>query len=253
VSPARTLRITRTALAALLLGPILALAGPSGAALATPGGPILRPVVHRSCAVPRAPRTVHCLSLWRHGGTRQPGARAAAAPAVDLPASGYGPPDILSAYQLDTSTGAGQTIAIVDAFDNPQAESDLAAYRAAFGLPACTTTNGCFRKVNQDGGTEPPAVYDTYGPGADNGSIVVGGTRVLPRCSPGTIGSRRNAADLNSARYVYDRGGGLADVVEGGSNGFPAAAINFATACREGHVRRPDRGVGTPFAHEGPR
>jgi subtilase family serine protease len=31
-------------------------------------------------------------------------------------------------------------------------------YRAQFGLPACTTGNGCFRKVNQDGGTAPPAV-----------------------------------------------------------------------------------------------
>jgi subtilase family serine protease len=46
----------------------------------------------------------------------------------------------------------------VDAFDNPRIESDLAAYRAQYGLPSCTTANGCFRKVNQTGGaTSPPA------------------------------------------------------------------------------------------------
>jgi subtilase family serine protease len=44
----------------------------------------------------------------------------------------------------------------VDAFDDPNAESDLAQYRANFGLPACTTANGCFRKVNQNGGTLAP-------------------------------------------------------------------------------------------------
>jgi subtilase family serine protease len=48
-------------------------------------------------------------------------------------------------------------VAIVDAFDDPNAEADLGVYRAAYGLPACTTANGCFRKVNQTGGTTPPA------------------------------------------------------------------------------------------------
>src|SRR5712691_649747 len=73
-------------------------------------------------------------------------------------ASGYGPADLKSAYKLNTAAGAGQTVAIVDAFDDPKAEADLAVYRSHFGLPACTTANGCFRKVNQSGGTTyPPA------------------------------------------------------------------------------------------------
>jgi len=72
--------------------------------------------------------------------------------------TGYGAPDIQSAYNLPSSTaGAGQTVAIVDAFDDPTAESDLANYRSFYGLPACTTANGCFRKVNQTGGSLPPA------------------------------------------------------------------------------------------------
>ena len=52
--------------------------------------------------------------------------------------------------------GTGQTVAIVDAFDDPNAESDLSTYRAQYGLPACTTANGCFRKVDQRGGTSYP-------------------------------------------------------------------------------------------------
>ena len=68
---------------------------------------------------------------------------------------GLGPADIASAYRLPAGTGAGRTVAIVDAYDNPNAEADLAAYRAAFGLPPCTTANGCFRKVNQRGAEGP--------------------------------------------------------------------------------------------------
>ncbi len=47
-------------------------------------------------------------------------------------------------------------MAIVAAFDHPDAESDLAHYSGFFGLPACTSANGCFRKVNQRGGSAPP-------------------------------------------------------------------------------------------------
>src|SRR3954471_15734423 len=65
---------------------------------------------------------------------------------------GYGPSDLQSAYKLPSATaGGGQTVAIVDAFNDPKAEADLATYRSQFGLPPCTTANGCFRKVNQNG------------------------------------------------------------------------------------------------------
>src|SRR5262249_50779801 len=58
--------------------------------------------------------------------------------------------------------GVGVTVAVVDAFDYPNAESDLAVYRSTFGLPPCTTANGCFKKVNQNG------VQGSY-PRADSG------------------------------------------------------------------------------------
>lgn len=71
--------------------------------------------------------------------------------------SGYNPADLQSAYKLASATaGSGQTVALVDAYDDPNAESDLGVYRARFGLTACTTANGCFRKVDQNGGTTYP-------------------------------------------------------------------------------------------------
>jgi subtilase family serine protease len=71
---------------------------------------------------------------------------------------GLYPAAIKAAYGFSTSStaGASQTIAIVDAYDDPGAESDLATFDKQFGLPACTTANGCFRKVNQTGGTHYP-------------------------------------------------------------------------------------------------
>ena len=65
--------------------------------------------------------------------------------------SGLGPTDLRSAYAVTGSGSSNTVIAIVDAFGYPNAESDLATYRSQFGLRACTTANGCFRKVNQRG------------------------------------------------------------------------------------------------------
>ncbi|HEY8320056.1 MAG TPA: S53 family peptidase [Amnibacterium sp.] len=65
--------------------------------------------------------------------------------------SGYGPADLRSAYKLTATGTSSQTVAIVDAYDDPKAEADLATYRAQYGLPACTTANGCFTKVGQTG------------------------------------------------------------------------------------------------------
>jgi subtilase family serine protease len=72
---------------------------------------------------------------------------------------GFTPSQLVEAYNLPSSGGAGTTVAIVDANDDPNAESDLAVYRAQFGLPPCTTANGCFKKVNQNGvqGSYPTA------------------------------------------------------------------------------------------------
>jgi subtilase family serine protease len=88
-----------------------------------------------------------------------------------LPAVGnFGPVQFHTAYNLPCQVGAtvpqsicatpasfgGQTIAIVDAFDDPTVESDLAVYDSQYGLPVCSRANGCLRVVNQRGGTNLP-------------------------------------------------------------------------------------------------
>jgi hypothetical protein len=70
--------------------------------------------------------------------------------------AGYGPSDLRDAYNITGSGSSSYTIAIVDAYGYTNAEADLAVYRSQYGLPACTTANGCFRRVDQRGGTSYP-------------------------------------------------------------------------------------------------
>jgi len=74
-------------------------------------------------------------------------------PATAVAPSGYGPAQFRSAYGLPANAATRQTIAIVDAYDDPSIASDLNAYSAQFGLPQCTSANPCFQKVNQYGQT----------------------------------------------------------------------------------------------------
>jgi len=110
-----------------------------------------RPDVVRTCADAK-PGSFSCFAMRRTDVPALHGVQ----PAATTPA-GFGPGDLQSAYALPADGGAGQTIAIVDAYDDPNAEADLAVYRQQFGLPACTTANGCFSKVSQRGGTDYPS------------------------------------------------------------------------------------------------
>jgi len=108
----------------------------------------------RVCPHVAQPGVAWCHALLRTDihGNKKPGGGGGGTPA------GYGPADLQSAYQLPSATaGSGQTVAIVDAYDDPNAANDLGVYRAQYGLPACTSASGCFRKVNQSGGTSYPA------------------------------------------------------------------------------------------------
>jgi len=76
--------------------------------------------------------------------------------ATSGPAGGLTPAELSSAYGYEPATGgSGQTVAIVDAYDDPRIEADLAAFDSNYGLGACTTASGCFRKVNQEGSENP--------------------------------------------------------------------------------------------------
>jgi 6-phosphogluconolactonase (cycloisomerase 2 family) len=115
-----------------------------------------------------------CFALRRVKATAStPGAKRYVVPASYPvgPAAGYTPSDLWAAYGLGTPTsltaaggpGTGQTIGIVDAYDAPTIEADLAAFDAEYNLPACTSLNGCFKKVGQTGSTSslpPPAGTD---------------------------------------------------------------------------------------------
>jgi subtilase family serine protease len=74
--------------------------------------------------------------------------------------SGYGPAQFHGAYSLPTTAPNAQTIAIVDAYNDPTAKADLDTFDSTFGLrffPTCggAVTTACFQKVNQFGNATP--------------------------------------------------------------------------------------------------
>jgi subtilase family serine protease len=127
--------------------------------------------VERVCGTPR-PGAASCAALRLVPGSltsaqlqasaaMQAGeALAGARPAVSdsSPFAGYlTPQELHAAYALpsETASSSTQTVAVIDAFDDPTAEADLGVYDEQFGLPACTSANGCFRKLNEQGETSP--------------------------------------------------------------------------------------------------
>ncbi len=116
--------------------------------------------VRSVCAAPAGGRA-GCLALQlvpqtteARAHTHPLGMIRAAPVATRSPTAGdYGlrPQDLHSAYQLPNNAVGAQTVALVDAYNDPTAETDLKAYDAEFGLPECTTGDGCFKQVNQNG------------------------------------------------------------------------------------------------------
>jgi subtilase family serine protease len=129
--------------------------------------------------------------------------------------SGYHPNDLVSAYKL-SGTGSGQTVAIVDAYDDPNAEADLATYRTQFGLAACTTANRCFRKVDQKGTTKYPTANGSWAQeislDLDMVSAVCPGCRILlveaSTSSLANLGTAVNTAARLGATEISNSYGG---------------------------------------------
>jgi hypothetical protein len=148
-------RIPGTIGALALIFSMVALSQSASAGLATPASGQASPRGHsieRACPVPKRTGIATCFALIRTDTLHQhvePG---------NLP-SGYGPADIQGAYSLTGGNAEGAVVAIVDAYDDPNAETDLGVYRAMYGLSPCTTGNGCFEKVNESGvqGSYPAA------------------------------------------------------------------------------------------------
>jgi hypothetical protein len=109
------------------------------------------PAVRAACpAVPAGHARCLVELETRPGAIQLPrAARAAAGP------SGWGAKTLEAAYRLPVSRGHGQTVAVVEAYRTPRLAAYVNAYRAHYGLPACTVASGCLRQVNQAGKASP--------------------------------------------------------------------------------------------------
>jgi hypothetical protein len=138
----------------------LLLGAPAGAAGAVSPLPASNYAVHPVCGVP-TPGYASCLALELTPTTAAARARthplAMTSSRPIQPASAAGgafglrPQDLHTAYQLPTTAASQQTVAIVDAYNDPNAEADLKVYDNEFLIPECTKGTGCFRQVNQKG------------------------------------------------------------------------------------------------------
>jgi hypothetical protein len=116
-------------------------------------------VLHRAvCARDTRPGHMHCHAhvVVHANGTPAAAPRPTRSGASWLVPSGYGPADLRNAYRIAAKGSATTIVAVVDAYGYPGAQTDLAAYRATYGLPPCTAASGCFIRVNQRGGSAPP-------------------------------------------------------------------------------------------------
>lgn len=126
----------------------------------------------------------------------------------------YGPSNLRSAYKIATEAarkGGGRLVAIVDAFKDPKAASDLATYRRHFHLSPCTTHNHCLKIVNQLGHASPLPRADT-GWAVEESLDLDMVSAICPRChillveaktnSTANLGTAEKTAIAKGARYV---------------------------------------------------
>ncbi|MCF3182041.1 putative Ig domain-containing protein [Streptomyces polychromogenes] len=221
--------------AALISGGLLAVASPSAASTAPATPTVSTAQTQRLCSESTKPGFMACHALARTDLKQQ------LSLAPNLVPSGYGPTDLQSAYALPASAGAGATVAIIDAYDDPNAESDLATYRAQYGLPPCTTANGCFRKVDQNGGTSYPTADSGWAGEISLDVDMV--SAVCPQChillveanqpSMADLGAAVNRAVTMGAKYVSNSYGGGEDSTDPSSDAsyfnHPGVAITVSS------------------------
>jgi subtilase family serine protease len=212
-------RVSGTILGGLILALVPFLS--SAADAAPQAAPVVSHPVHHSCATARA-GYASCNALVRDDVATSVKALRAAAAAP----SGLSPADLQSAYKLPSSSaGSGQTVAIVDAYDAPTAEADLGVYRSQFGLPACTTANGCFKKVDQNGGTSYPRTDGGWAQEISLDLDMV--SAVCPNCKIVLVeASSASFADLGTAENTAAR---LANVISNSYGGSDASDSSYGS------------------------
>jgi hypothetical protein len=221
----------------------MALAGSPTAIAGAPAAQPTAAVNYAPVCAPARPGFATCFAL------RRTDIHPAGATIADLPAAGYSPTDLAEAYRYDTSRGVITSVAIVDAYDNPNAESDLATYRAEFKLPPCTTDNFCFQKVNQTGGTDPLPAADVGWAGEISLDLDMV-SAVCPQCHIMLVeATTPSSSDLYAAvdfavghnTFVSNSWG--IDEYQGETNddihfNHPGKVMTFATG-DDGHARPP--------------
>ena len=165
----------------------------------------------RLCAT-AAPGHASCFAQ-RRTDIRQ---RLASAVAAAAP-SGLSPANLHSAYNLPSTGGSGLTVAVVDAYNDPNAASDLATYRSQYGLSSCTKANGCFKQVSQTGSTTSLPTNDTGWAGEEALDIDMV-SAVCPNCNiilveansanDTDLGIAENEAVSLGAKFVSNSWGG---------------------------------------------
>ncbi|MGW7523342.1 S53 family peptidase [Streptomyces sp. NPDC054783] len=200
--------------AALITGGLAVAAQSSAFATTTDASPTTSTAstVHTRplCSEPTKPGYMACQAVVRTDLTPQKSLGR-----HDTP-KGFGPADLQAAYNLPKDGGKGATVAIVDANDDPNAEKDLAAYRSQYGLPECSTSNGCFKKIDQDGGTNYPTPDSGWAGEISLDVDMV--SAACPQChillveaksaSMDDLGAAVNQAVKQGAKYVSNSYGG---------------------------------------------
>jgi subtilase family serine protease len=170
--------------------------------------------------------------------------------------SGYAPADLASAYKYTLATGPVwtwnlQTVAIVDAYDNPNAYNDLTAYRAQFNLPPCTTASGCFTKINQNGAASPLPAGNT-GWGQEINLDLDMASAVCPNCKVLLV--EANSAGFGDLGAAVDTAAARANTISNSYGGNEFSSETSSTY--NGHYNHPghaltvssgDNGYGVEF------
>ncbi|MFD5637952.1 putative Ig domain-containing protein [Streptomyces sp. NPDC127077] len=239
--PARSLRrLLTTALPALALGLAGFTAAPPASAQPAPAPHVsrttqnarsltdpARQTVHATgragqkvatkhlCAEAAEPGQMSCFAQRRTDIAQKLAAKVS--PDAAAAVSGLSPANLHSAYNLPSTGGSGMTVAVVDAYNDPNAAADLATYRTQFGLSACTKANGCFKQVSQTGSTTSLPTNDTGWAGEEALDIDMV-SAVCPNCSiilveansanDSDLGAAENEAVALGAKFVSNSWGG---------------------------------------------
>jgi hypothetical protein len=209
--------------------------------------------VSTACSEPPRPGRASCLALVRTN------VRVVRHPSVDIRPDDvspniYAPANLQDAYNLtaaSASDGSGETVAVVDAFNDPHAASDLAVYRKQWGLPACDTTTGagCVSVVNQRGATSPLPAADPSGGWEIEESLDLDMvSAICPKCHLllveastnliSELSAAENTAVRLGAKFVSDSWGGGVDLAAIPDFDHPGVAITVAAG---------DYGYGSDF------